>query len=300
MTKFTRKLRKRIRRFHVLHSCHYKNSKTLLDASYDEKYIRYYQHKYKRFLNKLPKYKDSHEYSNKVWWCWLQGEKKAPQLCQACLASLRKNLKGREIIVITSDNYSNYIELPQFISSMIKDGSINPTQLSDILRLELLIKFGGTWIDSSVLATSLDDTYFDKDLFVFKSFLSDNDAISSSSWFITSEVGNPILKTTRDLIYEHLRHNNEFDRYYTIHIFFTIARNRYPELWKKIPNIPNTIPHILQFEMNYVYDNNRFAKICELSSIHKLNQHIDPNAFPKNSNYDHIINTYLKEGKHAS
>lgn len=293
LTKFIRKVRKKVRRFFVLHSLRYKNSQLLIENSHDEKYIRYYEKKYKKFLNSLPYYENTHKYSNKVWWCWLQGEEKAPELCKACLASLRKNLKGREIVVITNDNYANYVQLPRYVQDKVADGSINPTQLSDILRLELLIRYGGTWIDSSVLVTDYDKEYFDKDLFVFKSFLNYNDAISFSSWFITSEIGNPILRTTKELIYEHLRRNNEFDRYYTIHIFFTIARKRYQNQWNAISNIPNTVPHILQFELNSSYDCSRFSKICKLSSIHKLNQHIDFKKTPKNSNYKHIISAYL-------
>ena len=295
ITKFSRKVRKKIRRFFVLHNPVYKNSRLLTENKKDEKFIRYYERKYRSFINNLPRYKSTHKYSNKIWWCWFQGEENAPDLCKACLASLRKNAKNREIIVITKNNYSDFVKLPLFVTKKIDDGSINFTQLSDILRLELLIKYGGTWIDSSVLMTGYDNDYFDKDIFVFKSFLNDNDAISSSSWFITSEIDNPILKTTRDLIYEHLRHNNEFDRYYTLHIFFTIARKRYPELWDTIPTIPNTMPHILQFEMKERYSQNRYSKICEISSVHKLSQHIDFSDEPKDTNYRHIINTYLKE-----
>ena len=45
---------------------------------------------------------------------------------------------------------------------------MSPTHFSDLLRLELLIKYGGTWVDASVLITKYTKDYFNKDLFFFK------------------------------------------------------------------------------------------------------------------------------------
>lgn len=286
------KVKRKVRKIYVGHICPLKESHSLSEARLDEKFRHYYERKYHKFIKKLPKYKHTHEYSNKIWWCWLQGEEKAPELCKACLSSLRKNLKDREIIVVTEDNYSSYIKLPTYIIKKYQNGYITRTQLSDILRLELLIKYGGTWIDSSVFATGYDESLYDKDLFVFKCFLKDSNGTIASSWFITSEVGNPILRTTRDLLYEHLRHNNLFDRYYTLHIFFAIATECYLSDWNAIPVVPNSIPHILQFEIDKPYNKERFDNICSLCTVHKLSQKVNPNSMPSNSVYRYIINKY--------
>lgn len=291
--KFIGKAKRKIRRGYIKYVCPLKDNYTLTEARLDEKYRHYYEKKYRRFIEQLPKYKNTHKYSNKVWWCWLQGEEQAPELCKACLASLRKNLKNRDITVITKDNYSDYVEIPSFVLDKYRKGYITHTQFSDILRLELLIKYGGTWIDSSVLATGYDGSFFDKDLFVYKCFLKDGSGTVSSSWFITSEIDNPILHTTRDLLYHYLRQNSYFDRYFMLHIFFAIATERYPKEWESVPMIPNTIPHILQFEMDVPYCEERFNDVCKLSPIHKLTQKANLDSLPSNSVYKHIINNYL-------
>ncbi|MCQ2570881.1 MAG: capsular polysaccharide synthesis protein [Candidatus Saccharibacteria bacterium] len=292
MSKLINKIKRKARWISVNHSKTYKSSDKLTEARLDEKYYFYFKKKYQLFLENLPKYKSSHKYSNKVWWCWLQGEENAPELCKACLASVRKNLKDREVIVITEDNFSDYVQLPDFVLNKYRRGLITRTQLSDILRLELLIAHGGTWIDSSVLVTDYDKEFFDKDLFVFKCFLKDSEGISASSWFISSEIDSPILHTTRDLLYEYLKKNDEFDRYYLLHIFFAIAAEKYPNIWKSVPVYPNAIPHILQFEIADEYNEERFKKICSLISIHKLTQKIDAKSFKKNSIYYHIVEQY--------
>ena len=46
-----------------------------------------------------------------------------------------------------------------------KKGIFTRTHFSDILRLELLTKYGGTWIDASVLITKFDSRFYDNTLF---------------------------------------------------------------------------------------------------------------------------------------
>ena len=47
--------------------------------------------------------------------------------------------------------------------------------MTDLLMLELLIKYGGTWIDSTVLCTSsienIPEYYFDSDLFFYQTLM---------------------------------------------------------------------------------------------------------------------------------
>jgi len=72
-----------------------------------QEWIRYwksysfFERKYKNIILNMKKKEMTNQYSNKVWWCWLQGEENAPLLQQKCLESLRNNLKDREVIVIT-------------------------------------------------------------------------------------------------------------------------------------------------------------------------------------------------------
>ena len=113
--------------------------------------------KYRYVLKEFDeRYDDSllHESSNKVWVCWFQGMENAPELVQKCYKSIIKNLKNREVILITSENMSKYVQFPDFIIEKWKSGAITYTHLTDLLRLEILIKYGGLWLDATVLCTS--------------------------------------------------------------------------------------------------------------------------------------------------
>ena len=255
----------------------------------------YLKKKYNKFLNQLPIYSESKERSNKVWWCWLQGEENAPDLNKACLKSLHEKLTDREIIVITKDNLNEYIELPDFIMEKYKNGIISNTHFSDIIRLELLIKYGGTWVDSSVFCTDYNRDFFDTNFFVFQNYKRGDESILLSSWFITSEKDNPILKTTRDLIYEYWKNNNFLLHYYLFHLFFTLATEKYPELWNQVPRFSNIPPHILQFEFLEKYSEKRFEQIKKMTSVHKLNQKMDFSKAKEKSFYEYILNYYKKD-----
>lgn len=254
----------------------------------------YLSYKYKSYMNNLPKYKHTHEYSNKIWWCWMQGEENAPDLNKACLNSLKKNLKDRDIVIITEDNYKQYTNIPTYIIEKFEKGYMSRTHFSDLLRTELLVEHGGTWIDSSVLCTEYNEDFFDKDLFVFKNWMRGDDSIVCSSWFITSEKQNPILKTTRDLLYRYWKDYNLLLHYFTFHIFFTLSTEKYKNDYKNVNKFSNVPPHVLQFELLENYNEKRFEQIKKMSSLHKLNQKMDFSNCKGNSNYDYIISEYKK------
>ena len=88
-----------------------------------------------------------------VWFCWLQGLDDAPEIVKACYNSIKRNIPNREVKVIDAKNWKEYVELPDFIVKKWENGKIPAALFSDLLRLELLIKYGGTWIDSTVLCT---------------------------------------------------------------------------------------------------------------------------------------------------
>ena len=116
-----------------------------------------------------------HEHPKVIWWCWLQGLEHAPKIVTACYNSLKKNVPEYEIKVVDAKNWNEYVELPDYIVMKWEKKQIPSALFSDILRLQLLIKYGGTWIDSTVLSTGFNGSrvqvfknYLDADLFLFQ------------------------------------------------------------------------------------------------------------------------------------
>ena len=85
-----------------------------------------------------------------VWICWWQGISEAPELVQRCIARMEKMFGDKaDIRIITFDNYRQYIAFSETVAEKFNKGCISMTHLSDILRAQLLCRYGGLWIDAT-------------------------------------------------------------------------------------------------------------------------------------------------------
>nr|USW91377.1 putative glycosyl transferase [Streptococcus pneumoniae] len=237
--------------------------------------------------------------SNKVWICWFQGEERPPELIRTCIQSMRTHFLGREIIVLTEENISDYIDIPDYITDKYKKGSISRAHYSDILRVELLCRYGGLWVDVTVLNTGGDFSNLELPLFVYKSLdlsRKDSQAIVASSWLISSYSNHPILLYARKLLWEYWRRKNSLCNYFLFHIFFTIATELYPIEWSAVLTFNNHSPHMLNFELNNQFSEKRWEQLKQISVFHKLNHHIDY-SIGVNNFYKFIVSSKVEKNE---
>lgn len=232
--------------------------------------------KYRRFIGdfKANRQDVPRERSNKVWVCWFQGLDQAPPLVQQCFRSLQENLPDREVILLTEENYREYVTLPDYICQKAEAGIIPKAQFSDLLRLELLIRHGGTWIDSTVLCTGgqIPTYMLESDLFMFQTLKPglDGHPTGISNWFITARTNHPILQLTQALLYEYWKKKNVLIDYFIFHLFFQLAVEAYPEEWSKVVPFSNAVPHILLLRLFTAYDPQVWESIQHMTPFHKL------------------------------
>ena len=232
---------------------------------------------YKKELNRFDKnWNDNlvHESSNKVWICWFQGIEKAPLLVQKCYQSVVDNMPEKEIILITSKNMFEYVQLPEYIIKKWEKGIITHTHMTDVLRLELLIKYGGLWLDATVFCSGKDipDYFFDSDLFLFQCLKPGRDGHANyvSSWLMEAKTNNKILMATRELCYAYWKDNNDMWDYFLMHDFITIVLEQYQDEAKAIIPRDNATPHILLLRLFEKYDENTWNDIKSQTQFHKL------------------------------
>ena len=183
------------------------------------------------------------------------------------------------IHILTKDNYREYITFPGFIQEKIDSGVITKTHMSDLLRLELLIRHGGTWLDATVLCSSpeVPSYMMDSDLFVFQDLKPgwDGHCQRISSWMITARTGHPILRLTRALLYEYWRKNTQMADYFLFHDFFELAIEAYPEEWNEVIPCSNAAPHILLLRLFEPYRRDVWEAVKEMTPFHKLSYKFD-------------------------
>lgn len=231
--------------------------------------------------------------SNKVWVCWLQGMENAPDLVQKCYASLRENLTDRQIILLTEDSYRNYVNFPEHIQRKIDSGIITRTHFSDLLRLELLLNHGGTWIDATVFCSGgqIPGYMLDSDLFLFQTLKPglDGHPTCISSWFMTSCTNHPILALSRALLYRYWEKHNKMVDYFLLHDFFQLSIEKYSDLWKNVVPFPNSVPHILLLRLFERYDETVWNAVKSQTPFHKLTYKFSEAEMEKTDTYYRML-----------
>ncbi len=244
----------------------------------ERKVIPHIRRQYRPLLKELVAQYQSrepeHKKNNVIWVCWLQGMDNAPEIVRICNASLHRYIKGREIIVITAENLGRYVSFPEHIRKKYEQGKIPMAQYSDMLRLELLTRYGGTWIDSTVLCTG--DNFpagaLDADLFFFQFLKPDTERPQGiSNWFITASSGQKTLLILRDMLYQYWKDYDCLVAYFIFHIFFSMIAEEMPQEVAAMPRAGNKYCFYLEHRLPDVCDEQWLKELTARCSIHKLN-----------------------------
>lgn len=235
-----------------------------------------------------------HEHPKIVWWCWLQGLDNAPDIVKACLRSLRKHLpEDYEIRVIDEHSWSEWTTMPQYIVDKRSDGRIPAALFADLLRLELLIKYGGTWIDATVLCIGLNGGSMDarklleSDLFFFQYTTPQGSHFRGiSNWFISAHSNNKVLMTLRDMLMAYWRDYDCTMDYYIFHLFFLGMVKAYPKEIAEMPYAYSGDALELMNHWSEAYDERKWDAFTSASCFHKLSSR--PNKTMADNSVDSI------------
>lgn len=232
-----------------------------------QKYKYAMQHDIPQNLQPDGRYKDC------VWTLWLQGEENAPQVIKNCINSMRKYLNNRRLIVLDKKNLSQYVTFPDYVWDKYKKGLITHTFFSDIVRYCLLYKYGGIWLDATVLLTgAFPNEILNQDFFMFSEFpVLRFCKFLTTTWLMKSQAGNPLLKDVINLCFEYWRNERELIDYYLVFLFFTLAVENDPEariIFEKMPYHREQY-HFFSF---FSYSDDTLQKFIQYSQypIHKL------------------------------
>lgn len=260
----------------------------------EKKYRKYISHK-NYSINKDTSVSDD------VWICWFQGIDTAPEIVKSCIRSIKKHMKNKKIHIITEANMNDYVEIPEYILQKWKEKRISYAHLSDILRTELLIKYGGFWIDATTFMSGEIPEYVTKKPLFLLNFKTREDlTIPKNSWFIYSQPNNRTLLITRDLLYEYWKKENHLSEYFLWHMFVKMALDKYPEDHKNIDYVSEEMSHMLLYNFFEKYNEDYWKQIKRFSNIHKLSYYkffTEDTKMPKNVKdtfYEYFIEGKLK------
>jgi hypothetical protein len=193
---------------------------------------------------------------------WLQGLDEAPLVVRKCHDSWIKHNPGWQIIFLDADTVPAHIDL--------KQGDITKQAFSDVLRINLLAKYGGVWADATCYCNkSLDDWltgYMGTDFFAFNRPGPDR---MISSWFIAANKNNYITNTYKDRVNAYWKENPRISFFESSKWLFL---NKYllrmgPQVWFRsfVLKILKVYPY---FWFHYLFENiylkdSRFREIWD-------------------------------------
>lgn len=210
-----------------------------------------------------------------IWWCWLQGIENAPEIVKACYRSLQK--LGRKIVVLDEENIPRYVELPAHVTEKYQRGIIGRAHYTDLVRLELLTRLGGAWIDATTWVSGTEriiPLLEEEDLFFFRAG-NVSQYIIFDNWFMHARKPSRILEATKEMLYAYWADEDEAKHYFIFHLMMTLACQHFQEEYDRIPVFSNEPCHVLQYELLRPYKPRRWGQIMEMSDIHKLTYKIE-------------------------
>ncbi len=220
-----------------------------------------------------------------VWVLWLQGMEQAPELVKMCVESLRSNLpkETAQLRVITIDNLAEYIELPSWIVEKFQQGAISLTHLSDIIKMGLLYRYGGMWIDAAYyVANPIPPEFFDREFFTLKMKepMRKND-ISQGRWagdFLLVKPKNILTAFVLEALYEYWKIQNNLLDYYLLDYVIAAAYNNLPDVKKLLDDCECTNPHafVLKSLLNEKCSPGLYEEITCDTNFFKLTYKVSP------------------------
>lgn len=283
-----------------------KNKKITQQLHYKkhEKVKKYLLNKYKNTINKYMNEKENDcviETNAPVWIFWYQGLEYAPDIVKACININKSSLKNHKITIITKENILELVDIPQYIIEKVENGTISLTHFSDILRVSLLYKYGGIWIDATILCNKeISPDIYNYTFYTVKHNLFSDYHVCKGKWFdafLASAKGNKLMKYMQECFFEYWKNENSLITYLLIDCFFAIGYENIKFIKDEIDNVPINNQSIFELENNLSKPYNK-----EFFDIDNLNTYIFKTNYKrklliKKDEKSTYYNEILKKGK---
>lgn len=202
-----------------------------------------------------------------IFTCWLQGVNNAPFIVQSCINSMIEKNPGNIVAVYDNEKMMETFRaegvdwLVEYLSPQVK---------TDILRLLLLRKYGGIWLDATVYCRQSLSTWhrensiLQSNFFAFKS--PGRDRIIANWYLFANKQSCIVEKLAKNFVRYWIKKRTHRVIYQQKKDFYywpiQIALSRCPWVWALNP-IKSVLPVYPYFIFHYMFEKNiRFDRNC--------------------------------------
>ncbi len=241
-----------------------------------------------------------HDVPKIIWTAWLQGFGNAPEMVKACLESQRTHLRGYDVRVLDIDNYRQWVDLPEDIVSKYRKGRIPPASFSDLLRLAVLRKYGGVWMDATVYCSGFGSEplqarwqrIMQSELTLFRYFRrGEAQPVGLSTWFVAAVPGQRNVSAVLDMLVAYWHDFDCLVDYYIIHLFMGLSLQRFSDVTLAMPRENSFHSLLLGNALANDFDEKKWSELVAHVSIHKLNyRKVEEALHNRNSYCAYLLN----------
>lgn len=230
----------------------------------------------------IQKYKDM-EYQGvydemaPIWICWWTGIDTAPKLVQQCVKSIQKNAGKHPVHMITKETFDKHVEIPEYMLQKVSSGQMGLAHLADYLRVCLLEKYGGLWIDATMFCSqTIPITCFELPVFTCKSEWRESRYVSNYQWVtfcLGGWKGNVFYQFLKESFEIYWQENEVAIDYLFFDYLIYIGKLYVPAIKQMLEDVPINNIHRddLQAAMNEAVAAEEISRIiCEDTALYKL------------------------------
>lgn len=234
---------------------------------------------------KLDEFEKEAEQKRIIWVCWWQGTDNMPELVKMCFDQLNKIVDKNkfEIKLVTLENYQSLVDFPKYIIDKFENNTITMTTMSDLLRFNLLCKYGGYWLDSTVFFTdSIPNEYYEKEFYcqkMEKSPLSAREACQGKwcGFSMAGDKNNILFRYMKDAFNYWWKYHDSIIDYVLIDYLLLSGYKHVPAIRNIIDNIDDNNIDIFEMygKLNQPYSKDLYNQLTQSNVMHKLTYKMD-------------------------
>ncbi len=172
-----------------------------------------------------------------IWVAWWQGiDDNTPPVIKACIDSIKRHAGGREVIIVTKDNYTQYVDIDPVLVERRRRGTLTINAFCNALRVRLLYLHGGVWLDSTLYLTS--DLSSDFEKYLFYSINAGDKEYHWTTYCLASVPGNPFMDYIYRCFCKVFRKIPAVPEYFLFDAFIMNAYRHIPEVRAMVESVP--------------------------------------------------------------
>jgi hypothetical protein len=229
-------------------------------------------------------------FSPKLFMYWAQGFDRAPPIVQACFREVQRLHDKDDVVLLTDENIADWVDMP---AQLVQNLEGKKTFFSDVLRLALLAKHGGIWMDATCYLREPILHNFDAWSASGYFALSAGGPGRFSNWLLASPPAGRLVVMMRELLFDYYSKYKKPLQYFMFHhmveaLYYLDAEVR--KICEQMPVLSGWQPRRLQHYCHKSIENRKIINMYRSKSFHKISyKKVARKILEENSLYNAIV-----------